>query len=310
MSQVGATRDRVANSIGSSYRDLEPELCSNELFDDNSVWFKYENTAILCPKHNDYTLQGAYSSNELKFLNISVVKCSPLLGHENCATSQEIDIKLSTGRIVVVLQNSYVDFEDYENVIKTYVDDRFSYRVSPGFLKEAQIYVRNNHVSLSDNIVQIGEGEQRQFYSVESSSDDFVPLNSLIYFSAYIRMESREDTYERVVFSFFDLTGLVGGVFEILEVTGGIFVSFFAHKLFMFSMLSDLYQVQKIDPDHEFSKIIPKTEVFKTKTKRSKRVPKLYEEAKTPKKKKKAHKKLNFKSNVSNMNEKHQIQNN
>ena len=83
-------------------------------------------------------------------------------------------------------------------------------------------------------------------------------------------MVAREDTYERTVFSFFDLTGLVGGVFEILELAGGLFVSIFAHSLFMFSMLNDLYQVQKIDSNHNFSKVIPKTKELKAIKKRTK----------------------------------------
>ena len=111
--------------------------------------------------------------------------------------------------------------------------------------KEAQLLVRNNHVVLSDSFIQFGQ-TKKQFYSIENDRLDFTArdFSFSLYASIVIRMEAREDTYERTVFSFFDFTGLVGGVFEILEVIGSIVVSFFANRLFMFWMLSNLYQVQ------------------------------------------------------------------
>lgn len=35
-------------------------------------------------------------------------------------------------RLTVVTFNSYIDFEDYETPVKTYVSDRFSYQITPG----------------------------------------------------------------------------------------------------------------------------------------------------------------------------------
>ena len=97
-----------------------------------------------------------------------------------------------------------------------------------------------------------------------------------------IRMEAREDTYERTVFSVFDFTGLVGGVFEIFEILGGVIVGFFAHKLFMFSVLSNLYQVHKITDGKDVDKVIPKTKIVRMKKARSKHDPRMYEESKIP----------------------------
>ena len=94
----------------------------------------------------------------------------------------------------------------------------------------------NNHVVLADDFLQLGQTEEKEFYSVETDRSDF-NLNSFSsdsYANIVIRMEAREDTYERTVLSIFDFTGLVGGVFEILEITGGLVVGFFANKLFMF----------------------------------------------------------------------------
>lgn len=53
------------------------------------------------------------------------------------------------------------------------------------------------------------------------------------------------NTYERSVFSVLDFTGNLGGLFEVLEITGSIIVGLFSSKLFFYSFLSRLYQVDK-----------------------------------------------------------------
>ena len=213
-----------------------------------------------------------------------MVKCSSDLGHQNCRSSLEIDARLAGGRLIAAIVNSYVDFEDYDNVIKTYIDERFGTRINPGVYKESLLYVRNNNVKLADDLIQIGTTRNLQFYSIENKDNDFFIADMDTYASVLLKMEAREDTYERTVFSFFDLTGLVGGVFEILEITGGVFVSIFAHRLFMFSMLNDLYQVQKNDSNIDSSKIVPRVRQSRIRRMRTKGDPKLYEETKLPNK--------------------------
>jgi hypothetical protein len=51
------------------------------------------------------------------------------------------------------------------------------------------------------------------------------------------------ESYSRSVFGFLDLTGNMGGVFGILQTAGSFIVSIFAGKIFLYSMLSRLYQV-------------------------------------------------------------------
>ena len=157
----------------------------------------------------------------------------------------------------------------------------FSYSLSSGYVKSANMFVRNNHVTLADSFFQIGITEKKQFYSVETIRPDFSTHNAgLVYANILLRMEAREDSYERTVFSIFDFTGLVGGVFEIFEVTGGIIVGLFAYKLYMFSMLSNLYQVQKTHGGQDINKVIPRTRKVKSVFKRTKHDPKKYEESK------------------------------
>jgi hypothetical protein len=62
------------------------------------------------------------------------------------------------------------------------------------------------------------------------------------------------ETYSRSVFGFLDLTGNMGGVFGILQTAGSFIVSIFAGKIFLYSMLSRLYQVDNClieESDHD-----------------------------------------------------------
>lgn len=117
-------------------------------------------------------------------------------------------------------------------------------------------------MTLNDGFFQIGLTEHKEFYNVDKADFDVEEdISNLFYARFTLRMESREDTYERTVFSVFDFTGLIGGVFEIFEVIGGIIVGYFARKIILFSMISNLYQVQRDfnTRDQEFNKVIPTT---------------------------------------------------
>lgn len=59
-----------------------------------------------------------------------------------------------------------------------------------------------------------------------------------------IAIDEETAYYSRTVYSILDLTGQLGGVFEIFDIFGGIFIGLFADKLFVFSIISRLYQTK------------------------------------------------------------------
>lgn len=56
--------------------------------------------------------------------------------------------------------------------------------------------------------------------------------------------DATSKSYERTVFSFLEVTGNIGGLFEVLNIGGGFLVGVFSSRIFMFSVLSKLYQVE------------------------------------------------------------------
>ena len=89
-----------------------------------------------------------------------------------------------------------------------------------------------------------------EFYSVgKIDSDISVDSSQKLYATMLVKMDAREDTYQRTVFSVFDYTGLIGGVFELLQVFGTFFVGYFAKNWFLFCVLSNLYQIDNKGED-------------------------------------------------------------
>ena len=58
-----------------------------------------------------------------------------------CQSPPNIDNKMKNILLNVILVNTYFDFDDYDSPVKTYMDDRYTYDLLPG-------YTIRNHVFL------------------------------------------------------------------------------------------------------------------------------------------------------------------
>jgi len=61
----------------------------------------------------------------------------------------------------------------------------------------------------------------------------------------YIVFSQRYTYYERNVYSFFDMFGVLGGIYELFSIGGYFMVTFITSRIFNNSLLSSLYQVNK-----------------------------------------------------------------
>ena len=55
--------------------------------------------------------------------------------------------------------------------------------------------------------------------------------------------DSKITSYYRNVFTWLDWFGNIGGVNEVLNTAGGLLVGLFSGKIFLYSLISALYQV-------------------------------------------------------------------
>ena len=44
--------------------------------------------------------------------------------------------------IDMVVANTYFDFDDYDDPVKSYIDDRFLFNLLPGFKKQNMVYIQ------------------------------------------------------------------------------------------------------------------------------------------------------------------------
>ena len=74
----------------------------------------------------------------------------------------------------MAMVNTYYDFDDYNEPVKTYFDDQFYYDFVADFEKQIEIYVRQNSVEQKDNIYR---------YTSNGDESDFISMSFQFIFS-------------------------------------------------------------------------------------------------------------------------------
>ena len=95
---------------------------------------------------------------------------------------------------------------------------------------------------------------QNKFASINNIDRITYPSDSTIFVISFTKDQASLQ-YEREVFSFLDLIGNLGGVFGIISPLCAVFVHILAEKMFNYSVLTHLYQVDTIvcQKDHWIS---------------------------------------------------------
>ena len=106
--------------------------------------------------------------------------------------------------------------------------------------------MENNEVELKENLLFNIFSEITNFYSIgrRSVSSQNFEFNDQSYFILYLKLSQQYTNYERTVFTFFDMFGMLGGFFELFSLIGFLFVNRISTNLFNNCLLSSLYQVK------------------------------------------------------------------
>mmetsp|Transcript_6199 Transcript_6199/g.5324 ORF Transcript_6199/g.5324 Transcript_6199/m.5324 type:complete len:222 (+) Transcript_6199:475-1140(+) len=162
--------------------------------------------------------------------------------------------------MTVYVVNSYFDAEDYNDPIKTYIDDRFIYSLIPGYTKLSSIYIQKNEIEDQTSYLAYKPGgkvksniEINRFDN--SLSIEGTETNNI--FKALFLKDNFSKSYDRSVITLLDVFGNVGGIMSIISLVGAIIVGFFSDKIFIYSILSKLYQVDD-DTNHKKNTSISK----------------------------------------------------
>lgn len=155
----------------------------------------------------------------------------------------------------IILKNQYLEFQNIEKPVQSYIDNKYKFEVQYGEQAKIDMYVKNNQYDLSDSYMDILATKTGHFYNV----DRYTPRSQTFYaFNdqsdpnhyelaiIYLRLDNREDHFERKVYSIFDLTGQMGGVFGFLESIIGFFVGYFAKKYMYFSIITESNNLSQV----------------------------------------------------------------
>lgn len=151
---------------------------------------------------------------------------------------------MKDARVSMALENTIVDMKDYKEPIKYIIDDGLYWELVPGIRKKTDVYIRQNEAEFEDNYIQIGFPDEREFYQVAMNTHSFESESGGgDILSIYFRYDKNSDIYNRQIYSLGELMGEAGGFYGALLAIGSIFIFIFSERLFVSSVLKQIYQI-------------------------------------------------------------------
>lgn len=160
------------------------------------------------------------------------------------------------------VKSKYVDLNDLENPIKEYTQMIGLWKTHPEIYKQTNIYVQGHQVTLEDSLFEpISINEPIKFNKVceKENTDEFqsfaLGVNALsnIPYTFTIGLSSDVYEYKRTAFALFEVTGIIGGLFEIFEVSFslifGVLYSHFSKKSLAVKVRQNMMRLAKTQKD-------------------------------------------------------------
>ena len=86
---------------------------------------------------------------------------------------------------------------------------------------------------------------EEEFLSLGLVSEMYIKaINPTAYFQADFRLVNRVKEYSRRIYSVLDLFGDLGGFAEAMVILGSVFVTSIASRMFLASLIRDIYHVR------------------------------------------------------------------
>ena len=206
---------------------------------------------FLCPDSNDFELLGNGFAVDQKFFEILIEKCVNGSG-VRWESDMEIEKAINSLEVRFMMVNAYFDVDEYQNPIRTYIEDRLSFSGIEGLTSNVEFFLKANEAQTKDSYLSIIPTEKNYEFVNLDTIKNTLSSSDLVLNFRFIKSNQKQKI-ERSVFTFLDLLGLIGGVFEFFSILGGVLVYTIADKLFYYSILSSLYQVDtgRCQKDHQ-----------------------------------------------------------
>lgn len=156
----------------------------------------------------------------------------------------------------------------------------YAYYFNDGYVVEKEIKVRLNKVIDHTNLWYELKPKEYTFFSIEQVNDRLQQddgSGDLMRFK--VILDNRSAQIERKIYTIYEMLGQVGGFIGMIFGIGSIFVGFFSNNIYLMSLLTSLFKIQKSykkKSDKEMDSEVVKSNIKKSLTVHN------FEEVKSP----------------------------
>ncbi|CAI2363052.1 unnamed protein product [Moneuplotes crassus] len=203
----------------------------------------------LCPNSSDWRIGGSETGYQFSSFIGSIRRCSSSVPG---FCKSDINDKINSQRFFVATSNYYFDVDNYDSPVNVTFEDEFNYALIEGMTVEKTLRVRINKAYDYTSVWYPSEPKEYTYYSIESVKDSLQAENGSGDLARInIILDKNYKIVERKVYTFYDMLGQVGGVMGIIYSLGSVCVSLFSGKIYIMTLLSYFYKVERSSDIHK-----------------------------------------------------------
>lgn len=145
----------------------------------------------------------------------------------------------------MLIENNYIDFTDIDSPLKKYVEDIYILNEVSQISMGMNFYIRKNKYELEDSIFPSIGAKAGEFLSVERTQEYYFNREDDDLFVIYLAVDPQIDAYSRKVLPLLEVTGTLGGIFEIFEICAGLFIGFISKYMLRMSLYKDILKADE-----------------------------------------------------------------
>lgn len=138
-----------------------------------------------------------------------------------------------------------LDFTDLNNPVQYYYDLESYITVNPDYLVRKEVLIQKNSYEIFDDFLGFSN-EKKTFYHAVSGDARFdgkITGNTLG--NIEVRLSTTGTAYEVTTYSVSDMLAQIGGIYELIRTVMGIFIIYFNHKMYDYSLANSVIKIQR-----------------------------------------------------------------
>ncbi|CAI2387199.1 unnamed protein product [Moneuplotes crassus] len=159
-------------------------------------------------------------------------------------------------RLMLIIDNKFFDFKNIEEPVQNYFQYE-TFDIPDSFHKvRVDLKVRKNTFTKRDGFFPWSVEEEGEFHSIEKTSDTIMSnvapipadwdIETFGILSGTISLDYEQTFYERRVTDLLEVTGQLGGIFELYEIIGGFIIGWISSRALNNEIYENLEKAEKV----------------------------------------------------------------